>query len=78
MQQCSVCHETEGLTPYVARSLKGKEVNLNLCQKHLKLAGFDVEIEILPETKEEWRDTLCCATQINSNGHCSICGDKVI
>lgn len=26
----------------------------------------------------DWRNERCCATPINENGHCSICGDKVI
>ena len=71
-QTCTVCDATEGLTHYVAKTIKGEEVNLLLCQKHLKLAGFNVEIH----REEDWRNAKCCGTPINENGHCSVCGDK--
>jgi hypothetical protein len=69
---CTVCDATEDLTPYVAKTQKGKEVNLLLCPQHLKLAGFDVEIHL----KEDWRNAKCCGTSINSNGYCKFCGNK--
>jgi len=72
---CSVCYEIKGLTPVVSKILGGREVKLNLCPKHLERFDRGHELKI---KKEDWRDALCCATPINENGHCRICGCKVI
>lgn len=76
MECCSVCHETEELTSFITRSSRGKEVELKLCQKHLKLAKFDTKVVLKEELKQPEQIQMCCATRINSNGHCAICGDK--
>ena len=36
------------------------------------------EVSTPPKEIIDWRNERCCATPINENGHCAVCGDKVI
>jgi len=72
--QCRICHESDNLI--AARAISsGKEEKWYLCLHHFDLSKLDRwEEEIQIKEEEEWRTTKCCATPINSNGHCAICG----
>ena len=76
--QCKICRETDNLI--AARVISnGKEEKWYLCQNHFILSKFDRwEEEIQVRKEEEWRNTKCCATQINPNGHCTVCGDYAL
>lgn len=70
---CSVCYETECLTEYISQTKSGKEIKLKFCPKHLKLAGFNLEIVT---SEEIGNPGMCCGRPVNTNGHCRVCGDK--
>ncbi len=73
--QCWVCRETDNLIAAKVIS-SGETIKRYLCLHHFDLSKFEKweeEIQI-----EEWRTTKCCATPINSNGHCAICGSYAL
>ena len=64
--ECCCCNETKDLTLIEDPTL---DLRMYLCQKHLA--------RHLGNKKEDSKEIqYCCGTQINSNGHCRICGDK--
>ena len=78
--ECSVCHETKGLTPIVSNLLPGsKSVNLNLCPRHLERFDYGhMSLKTLKEkieTKEQ--RARCCGRLVDpDSGRCSRCGDQ--
>jgi hypothetical protein len=77
MEECCVCHETEELTAVELRCGHAKVITVKFCKSHLTRLKPKQLIPIQKVTeKEDWREVLCCATPINENGHCAICGDK--
>lgn len=78
--ECSVCHETKGLTPIVSNLLAGqKSVNLKLCPRHLE--RFDHGIMCLETLKKKVEEkeprARCCGHLVDEkSGRCSTCGDQ--
>lgn len=75
MLTCCCCNETENLKSV---KLPGRgNIVAKYCKKHLSLLTSEKE-ETQVRKEEEWRTTKCCATPINSNGHCTVCGDYAL
>lgn len=73
MSTCCCCNETEDLEPV---KLRGNTI-AKYCKRHLALLSppkKEKKQVVQVKEEEEWRTTKCCATPINSNGHCAVCG----